>query len=81
MTRLKLQVELVKIWKETNKTIVFVTHNVDEAVYLGDRVAVMSSNPGRIKTLLGINLKRPRDRLNKRLLAIKKRIYQELGLC
>lgn len=80
LTRLKLQEELIKIWQETKKTIVFVTHNIDEAIYLGDRIAVMDANPGRIKRLVSISMKRPRNRLNKGLASIKKRIYQELGL-
>jgi NitT/TauT family transport system ATP-binding protein len=59
-TRDMLHDELERIWKETAPTIVFVTHNVREAVRLGDRVLLMSFRPGRIKTQFEINLKRPR---------------------
>jgi NitT/TauT family transport system ATP-binding protein len=59
-TRDMLHDELERIWKETSPTIVFVTHNVREAVRLGDRVLLMSFRPGRIKTQFQINLKRPR---------------------
>ena len=64
-TRLILQVELLRIWGETNppeqrKTAVFITHAIDEAVFLGDRVVVMGSNPGRIKSIISIDLPRPR---------------------
>ena len=59
-TRDMLHDELERIWKETAPTIVFVTHNVREAVRLGDRVLLMSFRPGRIKTQFQINLKRPR---------------------
>jgi NitT/TauT family transport system ATP-binding protein len=52
--------ELQKIWWETKKTIIFVTHNVEEAVLLADRVIVMSANPGRIKKDFKIQLSRPR---------------------
>jgi len=56
-----LQVELVRIWELTRKTIVFVTHNIEEAVLLADRVAIMTSRPGRVRDILEINLARPRD--------------------
>ena len=59
-TRDMLHDELERIWKETSPTIVFVTHNVREAVRLGDRVLLMSFRPGRIKTQFQINLHRPR---------------------
>lgn len=60
-TRETLQEELLRIWEQTKKTIVFVTHGIDEAVFLADRVAVMSSHPGTIKEIVTINLPRPRD--------------------
>lgn len=59
-TKSMLQMELQKIWWETKKTIIFVTHNVEEAVLLADRVIVMSANPGRIKKDFKIQLSRPR---------------------
>ena len=80
LTRIKMQEELIRIWQKTRKTIIFVTHNIDEAIYLGDRVAVMSQRPGKIKNIFNISIKRPRDKLNKDLLHIKKTIFQELGL-
>ncbi|MGC9671082.1 ABC transporter ATP-binding protein [Planosporangium sp. 12N6] len=55
-TRDSLQDELLRIWERTNKTIVFITHGIDEAVYLGQRVAVMTSRPGRIKKIIDIPL-------------------------
>lgn len=60
-TRETLQEELLRIWEKTKKTIVFVTHGIDEAVFLADRVAVMTTNPGTIKDIVTINLPRPRD--------------------
>lgn len=77
LTRMKLQEELVKIWREENKTIVFVTHDIDEAIYLGDRIAVMSSMPGRIKSLLDVPMNRPRLRTENDFLLIKEKIYLE----
>ena len=56
LTRDSLQTQLAQIWERTGKTIVFVTHSIDEAVYLGQRVAVMSARPGRIKSVIDIGL-------------------------
>jgi NitT/TauT family transport system ATP-binding protein len=61
-TRENLQGELLRIWEQSGKTIVFITHGIDEAVYLGQRVAIMTSRPGRIKEVLEIPLaSRSRD--------------------
>ena len=59
--KLLLQEELLHIWDEQKKTVVFITHSVDEAVYLGDRVMVMTAQPGRVKTMVDVPLARPRD--------------------
>ena len=61
-TRNMLQIEILKIWEKTRKTILFVTHSVDEAVFLADRIMVLTSRPGRIKEIVAIDLPRPRDR-------------------
>jgi ABC-type dipeptide/oligopeptide/nickel transport system ATPase component len=61
LTRSAMQEELMELWRETQKTIFFVTHGVDEAVYLADRVLVMTARPGRIVLDLPIALPRPRD--------------------
>jgi NitT/TauT family transport system ATP-binding protein len=60
LTRNRLQEELLALWAVERKTIVFVTHNIAESVYLADRIAVMSARPGRIETILPVNLARPR---------------------
>ena len=59
-TREKLHEDLLHIWRKTNKTIVFVTHNIQESVFLSDRVCVLSPHPGRITALIDIDLPRPR---------------------
>ena len=59
-TREKLHEDLLHIWRKTNKTIVFVTHNIQESVFLSDRVCVLSPHPGRISALIDIDLPRPR---------------------
>ncbi len=65
-TRELLQAELLRIWSERRKTVLFVTHQLEEAVYLGDRVVVMRSRPGSIREVVNIDLQRPR------LLSIKR---------
>ncbi|MDI6643994.1 MAG: ABC transporter ATP-binding protein [Methanobacteriaceae archaeon] len=78
-TREKLQVELVKIWENEKKTIVFVTHSVDEAVFLADRIVVLSKSPGLIIENVPIKLKRVRDRNSYEFLDVKKDIIQLLN--
>ncbi|WP_026882142.1 ABC transporter ATP-binding protein [Clostridium akagii] len=77
-TKSILQLELQKIWWETKKTIVFVTHNVEEAVLLGDRVIVMSANPGRIKREFKIQLARPREAQSVDLAYVAREVMNEL---
>ena len=60
-TREIMQSELLRIWRSNRKTVLFVTHQIDEAVYLADRVVVMTSRPGQIKAILDVDIPRPRD--------------------
>lgn len=77
-TRNQMQMELLRIWKETKKTVLFVTHSVDEAVFLADRIVVMTSRPGTVKNLWNIDLPRPRDRASSEFIALRKNILDEL---
>jgi len=79
-TRHKLQKELVHIWRKEQKTIIFVTHNVDEAVFLADRVVVLSSAPGTIIKTFNIELDRIRDRTSHEFLNLKKEITRLLDV-
>jgi len=60
-TREFMQAELMRIWQETRRTAVFITHQINEAIYLADRVVVLSARPGRVKSILPVTFPRPRD--------------------
>ncbi len=76
-TRNLMQEELLQVWEKDRKTILFVTHNVEEAVFLGDRVLVLTRRPARLYQEIPINIPRPRDRVSVELHGIRSRI---LGL-
>jgi NitT/TauT family transport system ATP-binding protein len=79
LTRDDMQRLLVDVWRETRKTVVYVTHNVAEAVYLADRVVVMTPHPGMVKTEVPIRLQRPRDPLSVEFLDYQKALLRQLG--
>lgn len=78
LTRSRLDFELLRIWEQTGKSVIFVTHNVAEAVLLSDRVVVMSGPPGRIATTVRVELPRPRT-IEQRYSAAFARVEQEIG--
>jgi NitT/TauT family transport system ATP-binding protein len=81
-TREVLQEELLQLHDRERKTMIFITHSIDEAIILGDRVAVMASRPGRVKEVLQVNFPRPRDpgaiRAQPRYTEIRNHIWEEL---
>jgi NitT/TauT family transport system ATP-binding protein len=79
LTRDAMQRLLAEVWQATRKTVVYVTHNVAEAVYLADRVVVMTPHPGRVKIVLPITLARPRDPLSVEFLQCQKELLRHLG--
>jgi NitT/TauT family transport system ATP-binding protein len=79
MTRDDMQRLLADVWKATRKTVIYVTHNVAEAVYLADRVIVMSPHPGTVKAEIAIDLPRPRDPLSVEFLECQKDLLRHLG--
>ncbi len=77
-TRNLMQKELLRIWSATGKTILFVTHSVDEAVFLADRIVVMTARPGRVKEAIPIQLPRPRDRTSADFISIRGKVLSVL---
>lgn len=80
ITRLVMRGELLRIWGQEKKTILFVTHDIDESVQLADRVVVMSSRPARIRRIVDIDLPHPRDLSSRRYLELRDSIFGEIGL-
>jgi len=77
-TRNIMQSELLRIWQDEKNTVVFVTHSVDEAIYLADRIVIMSARPGKIKDIIDITLPRPRNRTSSEVNCIRDRILSDL---
>ncbi|MBO7205616.1 MAG: ABC transporter ATP-binding protein [Candidatus Methanomethylophilaceae archaeon] len=77
-TRNIMQAELIKLLDKTDQTIVFITHSVDEAVFLADRIVILSKRPARINEIIEIPWERPRDRASVEFTALRKRILTEL---
>ena len=78
-TRDRLHAELLDIWTQTGQTVVFVTHDIDEAVTLADRVIVMGTEPGTVQSTVSIDLARPRERTDHDFVEYVARIRHELG--
>jgi NitT/TauT family transport system ATP-binding protein len=74
LTRRNLQDELLRIWMEFRKTVIFVTHNIEESIYLADRVVVMTYRPGTIKQIVPVELSRPRDVTSPRFIVLQKEL-------
>jgi ABC-type nitrate/sulfonate/bicarbonate transport system ATPase subunit len=80
ITRHIMRGELLRIWEAERKTIIFVTHDIDEAVQLADRVAVMSARPAKIQQIVDIDIPHPRDMSSRRYLELRDGIYRQIGL-
>jgi NitT/TauT family transport system ATP-binding protein len=80
MTRLTMQNELLKLWEGSGKTMLLITHDIDEALYLADKVFVMSARPGKVVRTIDLDLPRPRNRNSQRFGELRQEIIQLLGL-
>jgi ABC-type nitrate/sulfonate/bicarbonate transport system ATPase subunit len=80
ITRLVMRSELLRIWEAEKKTILFVTHDIEESVQLADRVVVLSARPGSIRRIVDVDLPHPRDLSSPRYLALRDSILEEIGL-
>jgi sulfonate transport system ATP-binding protein len=77
LTRIQMQNEILRIWRAEGSTMILVTHDVDEAIFLSDRILVLSERPGEIKKIISVNTSRPRDRSGQRFMEIRREIYTE----
>jgi NitT/TauT family transport system ATP-binding protein len=77
-TRNLMQKELLRIWSARRKTVLFVTHSVEEAVYLADRIVVMTARPGKVREIIDVPLSRPRDRTSREFITIRSKVLGEL---
>lgn len=79
-TRFDLQNKLLELWEDRGTTMILVTHDVDEAIYLSDRIVVMSTRPGKIDEIVDVKLSRPRSRSNENFLQLRIEILEKLHL-
>jgi ABC-type nitrate/sulfonate/bicarbonate transport system ATPase subunit len=80
ITRLTLRRELLRIWGAERKTILFVTHDVEEAVQLADRIILLSQRPALVRHIVKVDVPRPRDLSSRRYLELRDSIFEEIGL-
>jgi ABC-type nitrate/sulfonate/bicarbonate transport system ATPase subunit len=79
LTRIEMQDELLRVWSTRKKTVVFVTHSIWEALVLSDRVVVLGGRPGRVRLELAVDVGRPRERTNARLIGLYEQIWAHLS--
>lgn len=77
LTRINMQNEILRIWEQEKTTMILITHDIDEAIFLGDRILVMGKNPGEIKREIRVPMARPRGRNSQDFIHIREEIYKE----
>jgi ABC-type nitrate/sulfonate/bicarbonate transport system ATPase subunit len=80
MTRMHMQRELERIWQERQVTMIMVTHDIEEATYLADKIVVMSNSPGRVKNIISVALPRPRNRSGNEFVRVRETLFTEFNL-
>jgi NitT/TauT family transport system ATP-binding protein len=80
MTRMNMQEEIANIWEQKEKTIIFVTHDIEEAVFLADRIIIMTPGPGKVKSIINVPIIRKRDRTSYEFLKIRDQVFIELKM-
>jgi ABC-type nitrate/sulfonate/bicarbonate transport system ATPase subunit len=80
ITRLQMRSELLRIWRAERKTVLFVTHDIEESIQLADRVVVLSARPGHIRRVVHIDIAHPRDLSSQRYIELRDLIFGEIGL-
>ncbi len=80
LTRLNMQEEISAIWESQKKTIIFVTHDIEESVFLADRIVVMTPNPGKIKCIIDVPIARKRDRTSSDFIKIRDKVFTEFEM-
>jgi len=79
-TRMKMQDEVLRLWEDRGTTILLVTHDIDEAIYMSDRIVVMTPRPGRVEEIIPVDLERPRQRNSEAFLKLRGEILDLLHL-
>src|SRR5437764_6057444 len=77
-TRMRMQDEVLRLWENRRTTMLLVTHDIDEAIYMSDRIVIMTPPPGRIDRTIEIELVRPRDRTSEAFLRVRSQILEQL---
>ncbi len=80
ITRLGMRRELLRIWEAERKTIIFVTHDIEESVQLADRVVVMTARPAKVQRIVEVDIPHPRDISSRRYLELRDSIFEAIGL-
>ncbi len=75
---MRMQDEVLRLWQARGTTMLFVTHDIDEAIYMSNSIVIMSPRPGRIEEIIPVELERPRDRSSQEFLALRARILKML---
>jgi ABC-type nitrate/sulfonate/bicarbonate transport system ATPase subunit len=77
-TRMRMQDEVLRLWRARGTTMVLVTHDIDEAIYMSDRIVIMTPRPGRVERIIDVELERPRERNDPAFLALRAKILELL---